>query len=536
MKFRRSAICLILTLVMLLSMIPLGGAALAATEITSIELSTSDYIEPSVGMTVPRSGVTVTGVNGSSSLRNVVSVSGEWTELTENGGSVTATDTFRLGREYHYSIRVIISNSSYTMTGGVSIYINGSLVRTVNGSSLRQYWCVMKSVTFEGGTFTVTYLPGSNGTGAKRTQTKEYGKALTLLGGIYTRSGYIQKGWSRSDGGSKTYDLNGAYNGEFDLTLYPYWEKENAVTVNSITLNIQGYDDPADGMTVPTVTVSVTGINGSAAPSGVFTASGSWRMRASNGGYTLVEAGSKFEAGKTYGFDLDLTLRNSDDYILAGTVDVIANGTTMRLSRSQINSSGGIIIKEVKVPVTVSSVSVSNITAPAAGNLPTYTGSVGDSSKYKIADYTNSYGYKNGILWYDITAGKSVTGTERFTAGHTYRVTVFLEPVTGYAFPSNKSTVKATLNGASVSVTAVSGLEKYIAISREYTLPPVSYKKGDVDRNGSVNNADLILIARYVVRLVSFDSEAFKLGDMDNSGTIDNADIIRLARQLVGLG
>ena len=62
-----------------------------------------------------------------------------------------------------------------------------------------------------------------------------------------------------------------------------------------------------------------------------------------------------------------------------------------------------------------------------------------------------------------------------------------------------------------------------------------SYQKGDVNRDGILDNADLILVARYVVNLYNFDSEAFKLGDMDDSGAIDNSDLIRLARILVGL-
>jgi hypothetical protein len=62
-----------------------------------------------------------------------------------------------------------------------------------------------------------------------------------------------------------------------------------------------------------------------------------------------------------------------------------------------------------------------------------------------------------------------------------------------------------------------------------------AFEKGDVNMDKTLDNADLILVARYVVNLYNFGSEAFKLGDMDNSGAIDNSDLIRLARLLVGL-
>ena len=68
------------------------------------------------------------------------------------------------------------------------------------------------------------------------------------------------------------------------------------------------------------------------------------------------------------------------------------------------------------------------------------------------------------------------------------------------------------------------------------TVPAAqTYQKGDVNMDGDISNADLILVARYVVNLTTFDSEEFKLADMDDSGEIDNADVILVARIIVGL-
>ena len=59
--------------------------------------------------------------------------------------------------------------------------------------------------------------------------------------------------------------------------------------------------------------------------------------------------------------------------------------------------------------------------------------------------------------------------------------------------------------------------------------------KGDLNRDGEVNNADLVMLARYLVELETFDAEQLEIGDYDNNGTIDNRDLVLLARYLVGL-
>ena len=72
-------------------------------------------------------------------------------------------------------------------------------------------------------TYTVTYKPGSYGTGSQQTATKTQDVALTLKGAIFTRSGYTQTGWSTSDGGTKSYGLSASYTANASVTLYPYW-------------------------------------------------------------------------------------------------------------------------------------------------------------------------------------------------------------------------------------------------------------------------------------------------------------------------
>lgn len=70
----------------------------------------------------------------------------------------------------------------------------------------------------------IAYQPGAFGSGKQLVATKVAGIAITLSDAIFTRAGYVQKGWATSDGGSKMYDLCGSYSQDASITLYPYWE------------------------------------------------------------------------------------------------------------------------------------------------------------------------------------------------------------------------------------------------------------------------------------------------------------------------
>ena len=113
--------------------------------------------------------------------------------------------------------------------------------------------------------------------------------------------------------------------------------------------------------------------------------------------------------------------------------------------------------------LVIGSVSVT-LTAPKVGAYPDYTTELPSDVKYYSDSYTTG-NYKNDIVWYDLTANSTVVpGEDKFAAGHTYRVTVYLTAQSGNAF--NKSTT-AKLNGnaANCSVTRAGQLKV------EYTFP-----------------------------------------------------------------
>lgn len=82
----------------------------------------------------------------------------------------------------------------------------------------------------------ITYKPGQNGIGQDVTDGKTHGVNITLRGSIFTRDGYVQVGWSDTDGGDILYSLNATYTKNVGITLYPVWAKLNYahVRVNGV--------------------------------------------------------------------------------------------------------------------------------------------------------------------------------------------------------------------------------------------------------------------------------------------------------------
>ena len=120
-----------------------------------------------------------------------------------------------------------------------------------NGDKMTDLASELQSVSLtvaEAKTYTVTYSPGTNGTGAASTATKIEGLPLTLAGESFTRTGYTQTGWATVDGGEKVYDLGAIYENDKAITLYPVW------TANQYTVTL----DSNGGGTVTPSTVTAT--------------------------------------------------------------------------------------------------------------------------------------------------------------------------------------------------------------------------------------------------------------------------------------
>ena len=106
--------------------------------------------------------------------------------------------------------------------GGTRVWATDPVSESV--SKLYAHWGKVPVVIT---TYTISYRPGNHASGVNSKQFKSAGEQVTLQGAAYVRTGYAQTGWSTDANGSmKSYDLYGAYAEDRDITLYPYWERD----------------------------------------------------------------------------------------------------------------------------------------------------------------------------------------------------------------------------------------------------------------------------------------------------------------------
>jgi hypothetical protein len=72
----------------------------------------------------------------------------------------------------------------------------------------------------------------------------------------------------------------------------------------------------------------------------------------------------------------------------------------------------------------------------------------------------------------------------------------------------------------------------------ELTWIPYSHDTGDINGDGEIDNADLIILARWIVNMYEewYNVEYTQVtayADLNGDGTVDNSDLITMARMLV---
>ena len=90
-------------------------------------------------------------------------------------------------------------------------------------------------------------------------------------------------------------------------------------------------------------------------------------------------------------------------------------------------------------------------------------------------------------------------------------------------YPVKVTFIDATSELEKITLGTVDGA---VIIDNDYLL-------GDVTLDGEVNNADLVMMARYEVNLETFNGQQMLNGDIDQDGDIDNTDLVNLANYIV---
>lgn len=142
---------------------------------------------------------------------------------TTSVGSPTVNTTVSSGAGWSTSNIVKLKSYSYSYTRGTSavtryLYAKMHSVDRVGGT-------MYASTTFSVpalASYTVSYN-ANGGSGAPSSQTKWYGKSLTLSSTKPTRTGYTFAGWATSASGSVAYAAGASYTANATVTLYAKW-------------------------------------------------------------------------------------------------------------------------------------------------------------------------------------------------------------------------------------------------------------------------------------------------------------------------
>ena len=143
---------------------------------------------------------------------------------TTSVGSVNISTTVASGSGWSTSNQVKLKEYDSTFNRGTSSSKRYVAAKLVNIDRVGGTMTVSTSYTIPALTkYTVSYN-ANGGSGAPSSQTKYYGKSLTLSSTKPTRTGYTFKGWATSSSGSVTYASGASYTANASVTLYAIWQ------------------------------------------------------------------------------------------------------------------------------------------------------------------------------------------------------------------------------------------------------------------------------------------------------------------------
>ena len=140
-------------------------------------------------------------------------------------GSVDISHTVATGEGWNTANQTRLINKTYTYDRGTSA-VTYNVYAKFNGIDMIPSGTMYANTSYtvpKLASYTVSYN-ANGGSGAPSSQTKWYGKSLTLSGTKPTRSGYTFQGWATSSGGSVSYAAGASYTANANITLYAVWK------------------------------------------------------------------------------------------------------------------------------------------------------------------------------------------------------------------------------------------------------------------------------------------------------------------------
>ncbi len=156
------------------------------------------------------------------------------TSATTSKGSVSISTSHSSGSGWSTDNQKLLATYTYTYTRGTSattykLYSKLTGVDRVGGTMYASTSYTIPALQ----SYKVSYN-ANGGSGAPSSQTKYYGKSLTLSSTKPTRSGYTFVGWGTSASDTSwTYKAGGTYSGNSAITLYALWKKTITLTYDA---------------------------------------------------------------------------------------------------------------------------------------------------------------------------------------------------------------------------------------------------------------------------------------------------------------
>ena len=150
---------------------------------------------------------------------------------TTSVGAINANTTVASGDGWSTSNQKLLKSYTYSYTRGTTAATRYLYAKLINIDRVGGTMYASTTVSVPAlASYTIAYN-ANGGSGAPSSQTKYYGKSITLSATKPTRTGYSFQGWATSASGSVAYAAGASYTANAAVTLYAVW-KANTYTVS----------------------------------------------------------------------------------------------------------------------------------------------------------------------------------------------------------------------------------------------------------------------------------------------------------------
>ena len=246
-------------------------------------------------------------------------------------GSIPISHTVTSGDGWSTSNQTKLGESTITYTRSTSnktIYCAAkfSNIDRVGGAMIATKSYIIPKLA----SYTISYN-ANGGTGAPSSQTKQYGKTLTLSSTKPTRTNYNFKGWATSSTGSVAYKAGGSYTANAKATLYAVWEL--AYEPPTIT-NLKVIRCDSEGTSIETGTYAKITFNWSCCQLTEENNISSITIAWSNTSLVPTATGTSGSVSQVFG---DGSFSVDSSYVVTVTVKDSKNGSTVKTITLPIN-------------------------------------------------------------------------------------------------------------------------------------------------------------------------------------------------------